>query len=676
MTSLRRLPIGMGLLLLLAAASPGHASGDGDGGTRSVFAFGAGNRALSMGGGYVAAADDASSLVWNPGGLGRVNRSEFQFTDFHDPVLDMREMYGAFVMPSWRWGTLGVAARQFGTAGIEQRDSENVLLSSDLTYAESELTLGYGRPFGEALGVGASVKLQRQSLAGYSANGIGMDIGVSLKPGALLMQPDSWLNGLQVGVTARNAVEPSLRLDRESVPDPATLRGGLAYQLPLGWGWVLATADVEKARGMDARLHTGLEIAPTPGAAARVGLDDGRLTAGIGMRWRDLSMDYAYMDRTSATDHRVGVTLHFGSSVEASRIAARKAEDDALQSRLAEAFRRQHAEQIATLLDRAERERASGRFDQALETILAIGTLAPDDPRLARLESQCLIGKATALEKSGDFPAAAMTFDLATRSGTKDPAAVAGAIRCRAESDRRAKRSADLRQRFAVALDAFGRDDLAAARAGFLAVLAVDSLDSDARSMLKRTVEASRRRAERLISQAAAAIAAGALGDAPTLLDQAALLDIDAPRLAAVRASLTRARASATDAARVKSRDSQSASAAAPVPRQEQSMSEAELEALYRRGLDAARRQRPDEAMRYWELVWNAKPGYRQVTEYLKREYLTRGMEAFAAGRLEAAVTHWRNVLRIDPNDARAGGYLARAQQQIARSREILGATP
>jgi cytochrome c-type biogenesis protein CcmH/NrfG len=62
------------------------------------------------------------------------------------------------------------------------------------------------------------------------------------------------------------------------------------------------------------------------------------------------------------------------------------------------------------------------------------------------------------------------------------------------------------------------------------------------------------------------------------------------------------------------------------------------------------------------------------VADYLKREYLSRGMEAFAAGRLEAAVDHWEKVLRIDPGDARARGYLARAQQQVARSREIVGA--
>ena len=74
--------------------------------------------------------------------------------------------------------------------------------------------------------------------------------------------------------------------------------------------------------------------------------------------------------------------------------------------------------------------------------------------------------------------------------------------------------------------------------------------------------------------------------------------------------------------------------------------------------------------------MWSARPDYREVAGYLKREYLTRGMEPFAAGRLDEAVAEWERVLRIDPDDQRAHGYLARAETQRAHSREILGVRP
>ena len=43
---------------------------------------------------------------------------------------------------------------------------------------------------------------------------------------------------------------------------------------------------------------------------------------------------------------------------------------------------------------------------------------------------------------------------------------------------------------------------------------------------------------------------------------------------------------------------------------------------------------------------------------------------------LDEAMTQWERVLRVDPADDRARGYLARAQEQRTRSREILGGTP
>ena len=61
------------------------------------------------------------------------------------------------------------------------------------------------------------------------------------------------------------------------------------------------------------------------------------------------------------------------------------------------------------------------------------------------------------------------------------------------------------------------------------------------------------------------------------------------------------------------------------------------------------------------------------MDELLKREYLTRGMEYFASGRLDEAMSYWERALRIDPTDERAKGYLARARTQMERTRELMG---
>ena len=80
-----------------------------------------------------------------------------------------------------------------------------------------------------------------------------------------------------------------------------------------------------------------------------------------------------------------------------------------------------------------------------------------------------------------------------------------------------------------------------------------------------------------------------------------------------------------------------------------------------------------EEGLRYLELVWSKSPGHENVAQHLKREYLTRGLEAFAAGRLDEAVSMWEKAQRVDPSDDRARAYLARAQEHIDRTMQIRG---
>jgi len=50
-----------------------------------------------------------------------------------------------------------------------------------------------------------------------------------------------------------------------------------------------------------------------------------------------------------------------------------------------------------------------------------------------------------------------------------------------------------------------------------------------------------------------------------------------------------------------------------------------------------------------------------------------RGLESFSRGDLQRAVAQWEKALEVDPTDERTVGYLARAREQLARAREILG---
>jgi tetratricopeptide (TPR) repeat protein len=273
-----------------------------------------------------------------------------------------------------------------------------------------------------------------------------------------------------------------------------------------------------------------------------------------------------------------------------------------------------------------------------------------------------LRGRGKQLEEVSYFAAAALAYGRALAIAPDDSIAAAGQRRCREASNRRAARSESIRRRFAEASDAFAADSLRKARIGFAGILSVDPTDTEAALMLQRTEQAIARRVASLLKQARQSIEAKLLSDAEDLLAQGRNLDPQAAGLRDVAAALARARTSAAGLAVVKTER--------PPPTAAQ---DREVEDLYRGGQVAMQERRMDDALRYWELVWSMRPGYKSVNEYLKREYLMRGMESFASGKLEDAVASWQRVLEIDPKDSRARDYIARARTQLARTREILG---
>ena len=98
-----------------------------------------------------------------------------------------------------------------------------------------------------------------------------------------------------------------------------------------------------------------------------------------------------------------------------------------------------------------------------------------------------------------------------------------------------------------------------------------------------------------------------------------------------------------------------------------------EVADLYRRGLQAVRENRPQDAVRFFELVWNRAPDYMSVAENLKREYLVQGMDAFAAGQLDRSIEAWEKADMVVPGDPRTRGYLTRAYEHKSRIQKIRG---
>jgi hypothetical protein len=259
-----------------------------------------GVRPQGMGGAFVAVADDANALAWNPAGTVQLARQEATFMHgVYGGVDGLSLDYLGYVFPM-RYSALGLA---WSNLGATLEEGQNAQTSG---YGESTLTLNYSLDPAifspDQLLLGVNVKrLSLDSSVGSGA-GLGLDFGLLFKP----------FRYLQAGVELRNVAA-----DVKDETLPSTLRAGLASRL-LG-GQLTLAADLETVNGINDNAgaslvqHYGLEWRPLSFVALRGGLDDGHPAAGAGLSYHGLSLDYAFLGSDlTGSQHRVGLTVDFG----------------------------------------------------------------------------------------------------------------------------------------------------------------------------------------------------------------------------------------------------------------------------------------------------------------------------------------------------------------------------
>lgn len=654
-------------MLIAVVAGPAQAAEDG--GVRSVFAEGAGLRALGLGGAYASVTEDATAPFWNVGGLGFASRAEVQAGHTNLFGEGFSEQYAAALYPSWRWGVAALTTRRFGVSGIELRDDRNLLLDDALSDLETELGLAFGRQVTPGVGLGMTLKLQHHSLAGYSDTGLGVDVGLQLRPALLASSLPGWMDGVQLGFAARNLIEPTLRLDEDTVPDPTGVRVGVSVTRPWGLRRVLLSADVEKTRDVAPRVHVGMELSILSMLDLRAAFDDGRPAAGTGVTWRDLEASYVFQDHPLSPVHRFGIAYRFGSSVEDRRQLHLARQEARLEERLAEAFETRAQARVDELFEQARGHRRNRNYLGALDRLDAVAVLAPADEREPRTRAVVLREYGLSLIESGDLAQATVMLSRAIALDPNDRATAVALAQTRRKLDADTDRSRRFSEEFQAALEAFAAGDLARARTLFSTLLAQAPRDTEVATMLSRTEQAIESRLASELDHANTLLEVHQLDAAETALKRAEGLAPGDGRVVSLRARLRTARTPAPVAAT--SPDSPPADAAPEPPRVLTPDEAREVEALYQRGLTAIEEGRVDDAIRYWTFVWTTAPGHGQVRPLLTREHVSRGMESFAAGRFESAIADWEAALQITPDDRRVIGYLERARRQQERLREI-----
>lgn len=351
----------LALAALLIAAAPGIAD---DGGTETVFHLGAGARAMGMGNGFVALADDATAVYYNPAGIARLGTQQVSFLHtflFEGTIYD----YVAYAYPMGAPGALGIAAMRIGTDDIGRRDLTMDIGEFDAS--QTQLMLSYGRRFDGRFYAGTTLKLVNQSIDDLSAYGYGVDLGGQIQ---------IWDN-LQAGLRMQDIIGARLKLAQVKERTPFTFTAGMAYLRGLPWYGLqgAATLDFDKPEKRSLKVRAGLEAVHPTGLSVRCGYDRNNVTLGVGFHYQRWQIDYAYKFVDELTDsHRFSLSYNFGLSQQEK--SARQADDELRrrQQALAESRRRSLMEELT----RADRYYAAGELDSALAAYYRADAFAED----------------------------------------------------------------------------------------------------------------------------------------------------------------------------------------------------------------------------------------------------------------------------------------------------------
>lgn len=232
-------------------------------------------RTASLGGAFVAIADDPSAVGDNAAGLTNIPTASFLFAYQKPYGIDgLDEGFVAAALPAGPVA-LGAAWYHRGLDGAISEDMFTLSVARDLKRTAEDASLS----------VGVSLDVARVSAQGsIDGSATAAAIGASV-----LLRPFAFIG---MGYAVRSLNQPELDLVAGGAATP--LRRAQALGLSYYWDQRL-TVTVESREGPDGvwRGRGGAELAVSRYLALRGGVEDGRAAAGFGVTWQRVVFDAA-----------------------------------------------------------------------------------------------------------------------------------------------------------------------------------------------------------------------------------------------------------------------------------------------------------------------------------------------------------------------------------------------
>jgi len=154
-----------------------------------------GPRAVAMGGGFVAMADDATSLFWNPSGIARLEKIEVHFTHI-DWLAETKFDFVGIVIPMGRLGSIGLSITNLTIPEMQVRTIFYPEGTGEY-FGANDIAMGvsYGRNLTDRFSIGFTAKYIQQRIWHMTSTGIAFDIGTIFT---------TQFNGMRIGMNISN----------------------------------------------------------------------------------------------------------------------------------------------------------------------------------------------------------------------------------------------------------------------------------------------------------------------------------------------------------------------------------------------------------------------------------------------------------------------------------------
>ncbi len=139
--------------------------------------IGVGGRAVGMGETFVAVANDASALYWNPAGIAQMQKNEIIFSHVNWPV-DVRHEFFGYVHRFGGVNAIGASVTSLHTDDLEETTEFQPLGTGRfVAFGDIAVGLTFARKMTDRFSVGVTVKYIDETLAELHARNVLIDFG-------------------------------------------------------------------------------------------------------------------------------------------------------------------------------------------------------------------------------------------------------------------------------------------------------------------------------------------------------------------------------------------------------------------------------------------------------------------------------------------------------------------